>query len=106
MAEPTKSVDLEDGDETIAVTRESSRGGNEPPPDVNDRPDQNLAYDEVVRGRPLTDDEHERAVLESPLAPDSKNTGGDPDSAERPVHPAEVLLGVGDAFCNWLTRGG
>ena len=69
MAEVTKSVDLEAGDEAVPVTRESSRGGNEPPPEVNDRPDQNVAYDEVVKGRPLTDDERKRAQLESPLAP-------------------------------------
>lgn len=67
MAEPTKSIDLEDGDETVPVTRESSRGGNEPPPEVNDRPDQNVAYDEVVKGRPLTEEERLRAERESPL---------------------------------------
>ena len=69
MAEPTNSVDLEDGDEALPVTRESSRGGNEPPAEVNDRPDQNVAYDEAVKGRPLTDEERERAERESPLVP-------------------------------------
>ena len=67
MAEPTTPVDLEDGDAPYPVTRESSRGGNEPPPEVNDRPDQNVAYDEVVKGGPLTDEERERAERESPL---------------------------------------
>jgi hypothetical protein len=67
-ADPIRPVDLEDRDETIPVTRESSRGGNEPPPDVNDRPDQNIAYDEVVKGRPLTGEERKRATRESPLA--------------------------------------
>jgi hypothetical protein len=61
-------VDLEDSDDAIPVTRESSRGGNEPPPDVNDRPDQNIAYDEAVKGRPLTHEERQRARRESPLA--------------------------------------
>jgi hypothetical protein len=61
-------VDLEAGDERVPVTRESSRGGNEPPPDVNDRPDQNVAYDEVVKGAPLSDEERDRAKRESPLS--------------------------------------
>jgi hypothetical protein len=72
MADPTNEPDLESDDELIPVTRESSRGGNEPPPQVNDRPDQNVAYDEAVKGRPLTDEERTRAELESPLAKPSK----------------------------------
>lgn len=64
------NVDLEDGDETIPVTRETSRGGQEPPPHVNDRPEQNVAYDEVVKGAPLTDEERQRAERESPLKND------------------------------------
>ena len=54
-------------DEPLPVIRESSRGGQEPPPNVNDRPEQNVAYDEVVKGRPLTDQERRRAERESPL---------------------------------------
>jgi hypothetical protein len=50
MARDRMQPDLEADDDLIPVTRESSRGGNEPPPDVNDRPEQNVAYDEVVRG--------------------------------------------------------
>ncbi len=50
-----------------SVTKEFSRGGQEPPPEANDRPDQNVAYDEVVKGRPLTDEERNRAEQESPL---------------------------------------
>jgi hypothetical protein len=61
-------VDLEDGDELIPVTRETSRGGNEPPAEVNDRPDQNVGYDEAVKGRPLTEEERRRAEQESPLS--------------------------------------
>ena len=61
------TTDLEDRDETVPVTRETSRGGQEPPPEVNDRPDQNVAYDEVVKGAPLTADEKARAERESPL---------------------------------------
>lgn len=52
----------------VPVTKESSRGGHEPAPEVNDRPDQNIAYDEVVKGRPLTDEERLRAKRESPLS--------------------------------------
>ena len=61
-------VDLEDRDELLPVTRETSRGGNEPPAEINDRPDQNVGYDEAVKGRPLTDEERRRAELESPLS--------------------------------------
>ena len=68
MAEPTKPVDLEADDDELPVTRESSRGGQEPPPEVNDRPDQNVAYDEAVKGSPLTEEERRRAKRESPLS--------------------------------------
>ena len=61
-------VDLEDGDELVPVTRETSRGGHEPPPEVNDRPEQNVAYDEAVKGAPLTKEERQRAEKESPLS--------------------------------------
>jgi hypothetical protein len=61
-------TDLEADDELIPVTRESSRGGNEPPPEVNVRPEQNIAYDEVVKGAPLSEEERERAKRESPLS--------------------------------------
>lgn len=47
MAEKTNPTDLEDGDQLLTVTRETSRGGQEPLPEVNDRPDQNVAYDEA-----------------------------------------------------------
>lgn len=68
MADPINNPDLEADDELIPVTRESSRGGQEPPPEVNDRPDQNVAYDEIVKGRPLTPEERARAERESPLS--------------------------------------
>ena len=61
-------TDLEDRDELIPVTRESSRGGNEPAAEVNDRPGQNVGYDEAVKGAPLTDEERRRAEQESPLS--------------------------------------
>lgn len=61
-------IDLEDRDELTAVTRETTRGDHEPPPEVNDRPDQNVAYDEVVKGAPLTEEERRRAEKESPLS--------------------------------------
>ena len=60
--------DLEADDELVPVIRESSRGGNEPPPEVNDRPEQNVAYDEAVKGAPLSTEERERAKKESPLS--------------------------------------
>ena len=60
--------DLEDGDELTQVTRETSRGGNEPPAEMNDRPEQNIGYDEAVKGAPLTAEERDRAKRESPLS--------------------------------------
>jgi hypothetical protein len=68
MTDPIHRPELEDQDEPVPVTRESSRGGHEPPPEVNDRPDQNVAYDEVVKGAPLTPEERARAKRESPLS--------------------------------------
>jgi hypothetical protein len=68
MADKTNKIDLEADDELVPVTRESSRGGHEPPPEVNDRPDQNVAYDEAVKGAPLTEEERDRAERESPLS--------------------------------------
>ena len=65
MTDQNNRVDLEDRDELIPVTRESSRGGNA---DVNDRPDQNVGYDEAVKGAPLTEEERRRAERESPLS--------------------------------------
>jgi hypothetical protein len=59
-------IDADPDDDS--VIRESSRGGHEPPPEVNDRPEQNVAYDEVVKGAPLTPEERERAKRESPLS--------------------------------------
>ena len=68
MAEKTNQTDSEDGDQLLPVTRETSRGGQEPPPNVNDRPNQNISYDEAVKGRPLTAEQHRRAEKESPLS--------------------------------------
>lgn len=62
------NIDLEDRDELVPVTRETSRGGNEPAPEANDRPDQNVGYDEAVKGAPLTEEERRRAEKESPLS--------------------------------------
>lgn len=62
------TTDLEADDDLLPVTRETSRGGQEPPPDVNDTPDQNIGYDEAVKGAPLTAEERERAKRESPLS--------------------------------------
>jgi hypothetical protein len=68
MAIDRITPDLEDDDDLTPVTKETSRGGNEPPANVNDRPEQNIAYDEVVKGAPLTAEERERAKRESPLS--------------------------------------
>ena len=59
--------DLEDGDGPEPI-KETSRGGNEPPAELNDRPEQNIGYDEAVKGAPLTAEERDRAKRESPLS--------------------------------------
>jgi hypothetical protein len=68
MARDPNQTDLEADDDLIPVTRESSRGGNEPPPEVNDTPEQNIGYDEAVKGAPLSAEERDRAKRESPLS--------------------------------------
>jgi len=35
---------------------------------MNDGPEQNISYDEAVKGRPLTAEERDRAKRESPLS--------------------------------------
>jgi hypothetical protein len=66
MAIDRISPDLEDGDELEPGSKETSRGGNEPPADMNDRPDQNIGYDEAATGRALTAEDRERANRERP----------------------------------------
>ena len=68
MTRDRHEPDLEADDELLPMTRETSRGGNEPPAEVNDRPEQNVAYDEVVTGAPLSAEERNRAKRESPLS--------------------------------------
>ncbi|HXG90058.1 MAG TPA: hypothetical protein VNJ02_17160 [Vicinamibacterales bacterium] len=66
MADQTPRIDLNDDDD-LGVIKESSRGGQEPAPEENDTPAQNIGYDEAVKGSPLTPQERERAKRESPL---------------------------------------
>ena len=68
MAIDRISPDLEDGDDVTPVIKETSRGGNEPPAELNDSPEQNIGYDEAVKGAPLTAEERDRAKRESPLS--------------------------------------
>jgi len=68
MAIDRITPELEDGDELTPVIKETSRGGNEPAAEVNDRPEQNVGYDEAVKGAPLTAEERDRAKRESPLS--------------------------------------
>ena len=68
MATNRIQPDLEADDDLDPVIKESSRGGNEPPAQVNDRPEQNIGYDEAVKGAPLTAEERDRAKRESPLS--------------------------------------
>jgi hypothetical protein len=45
-------------------------GGQEPADEVQDRPEQNVGYDEAVKGAPLTPEERARSEEESPLSKD------------------------------------
>jgi hypothetical protein len=45
-------------------------GGQELPDELQDRPEQNVGYDEAVKGAPLTPDERRRSEEESPLKED------------------------------------
>jgi hypothetical protein len=60
-------VDRRDSDDTNNP-QEPSRGGQELPAEVQDRPEQNVGYDEAVKGAPLTEEEKKRAEEESPVA--------------------------------------
>lgn len=51
--------------------------GSGPSAEASERPEQNVGYDEAVKGAPLTDDERRRAEAESPLTPEEP-TGEDP----------------------------
>jgi hypothetical protein len=55
------------GIEDDSTDSDRSRGGQEAAPEVKDRPEQNVGYDEAVKGRPLTPEEKRRATRESPL---------------------------------------
>lgn len=52
----------------LPVTTATSHGGNEPAPALNDRPEQNIADDEAVHGRPLTAEQRDRAIKEGPVS--------------------------------------
>lgn len=56
---------------------DSSAAGSGPSAEASERPEQNVGYDEAVKGAPLTDEERQRAAAESPLTPDEP-TGDDP----------------------------
>lgn len=49
------------------------RGGHAAPATEKDRPEQNVGYDEAVKGASLDEEEREEAVAESPLTPDDPN---------------------------------
>ena len=63
MADVSNQTDQRDNED-----ERPSRGGQEPPAEVQDRPEQNVGYDEAVKGAPLTPAEKKRAEEESPLS--------------------------------------
>jgi hypothetical protein len=60
----TKRLDVPDQDTIVR------HGGQELPDELQDRPEQNVGYDEAVKGAPLTPDERRRSEEESPLKED------------------------------------
>jgi len=60
----TKRLDVPDQDTFV------QHGGQELPEELQDRPEQNVGYDEAVKGAPLTPDERRRSEEESPLKED------------------------------------
>ena len=60
----TKRLDVPDQDTFVR------HGGQEPPEELQDRPEQNVGYDEAVKGAPLTPGERQRSEEESPLKED------------------------------------
>lgn len=46
---------------------EPHAAGSGPSAEASERPEQNVGYDEAVKGAPLTDEERQRAEAESPL---------------------------------------
>lgn len=57
------------------------RGGHALPATEKDRPEQNIGYDEAVKGAPLDPDEKQEAVDDSPLTPDDSD--GEASNARR-----------------------
>lgn len=51
--------------------------GSGPPAEASERPEQNIGYDEAVKGAPLTPEERQRAEADSPLS-DVPPPGDDP----------------------------
>lgn len=51
--------------------------GSGPSAEASERPEQNVGYDEAVKGAPLSEEERRRAEAESPLTPEEP-TGDDP----------------------------
>ena len=60
----TKRLDVPDQDTIVR------HGGQELSDELQDRPEQNVGYDEAVKGAPLTPDERRRSEEESPLKED------------------------------------
>jgi hypothetical protein len=57
-------------EELMAEKPGVQRGGQEPQADEQDRPEQNVGYDEAVKGAPLSPAERDRVERESPLTND------------------------------------
>jgi hypothetical protein len=57
-------------EELMAEKPGVQRGGQEPQANEQDRPEQNVGYDEAVKGAPLSPAERERAERESLLTDD------------------------------------
>ena len=70
MTDRRNRVDLEDRDERISAIRETSRGGNEPPPEKNDTPEQNVAILPPGQSVGLLTNRAKELILDSGLMPE------------------------------------
>ncbi len=69
------------------MTNHTNRGGHQPPAEVTDRPEQNVGYDEAVKGAPLNADEKRRSQDDSPVAAGDNRRAGDEDGNRAAGNP-------------------
>jgi hypothetical protein len=59
------------------LSDDEQAAGSGPPAEESERPEQNVGYDEAVKGEPLSPEERHRAEAESPLSDEDPPPGPD-----------------------------